>query len=246
MLTSKLFALDKIKNVSYSERNQANPLRWSVFYLDKENKYIRQTNPMMCKDFFNDMVAKYQGICLNIYGLDCEKINLNEYGVWLLLSNTTDQFIGNVERVLNPKLGHETGQILNPAKVEDLNGEVLVLIPRSLFNSTYTISYLTLVIRACNAAKDFSSWENLMTNSKETLIQSAPWLKDKNFLPPDHLKEYWWWQGEAYNSKKIAETTYGLRNFVHNNGVFAWVNIHGFTQEYPVLSATPVSSPVFA
>ena len=227
MLTSQQFVLKNPKH-SYTEVWQANPLRWLVMFQNEEGKFVQQTLPFKCKDYFNDFVAKYQGHAFKQYGMPCGSVKVNTYGMWLLLTNITDQFIGNIERAINPKLEAETGHKLNPVKVEDKPDHVLVLLPRSLFDSTYTMSYLTLIIRACNAANDFSCFEELITTSKESLVESAKWLKDLSFLPPEHLRQYWWWQGDNYSSKKIMSDNYSFNSYVHNNGVFAWVNTKGF------------------
>ena len=44
----------------YSEAPQSNPLRWQLYYRE-ENTFTPQTGQFRCKDYLNDVCAKYNG-----------------------------------------------------------------------------------------------------------------------------------------------------------------------------------------
>jgi len=215
----------------YSEAGQANPLRWATFKRDGDT-FVQQTGKIKCKDYFNDFVAKYRGHTVKIYGMDTSKYKEDTYGVFIGLWYTTPQFLGNLERALNPKLENELGFKLFPVQVGDV---VLMLLPRALFENTYTISFVTLLIRACNDALEWSSYEHMVAESMESLIENQRvWLKQAPLLPPEHLRKYWYYCGPQYNSEIVQENNYSFSSLVHNNGFISWANAPGFIQKESV------------
>lgn len=212
----------------YAEIGQQNPLRWAIFK-NSGDVFTQQTKKFKCKDFFNDFVAKYHDTDVSIYGMSTSSAEVDAYGMFIGLWQTTPQFIGNIERAINPKLEEEMGFKLLPVQVGEV---VLLLLPRALFDSTYTISLVTLLIRACNDAQEWSCYDHMMTHSIEELIQRhSGWLKTASLLPPDHLKEYWWYVTPSHNSETIKKGSYGLNSYVHNNGSISWKNSTGFMKE---------------
>jgi len=211
----------------YAEENQQNPLRWAIFK-NSGDTFTQQTYKMKCKDFFNDFVAKYHGSECNIYGMNTASVEVDSYGMFLGLWETTPQFIGNIEQALNPKLEQEVGVKLYPVQVGEV---VLLLLPRCLFDSTYTTSLVTLLIRACNDAKEWSCYDHLVSESIEPLVLSrADWLKSANLLPPEHLREFWFYSGPEYNDKTITNGTFSFSSYVHNCGFLAWKAAKGFVK----------------
>jgi len=210
----------------YSEIDQNNPIRWAIFKYQGNDTFVQQTGLFKCKDFFNDFVAKYHGADVSIYGMRTADNEVDAAGMFIGLWNITDQFIGNVERAINPKLQQELGIQLLPAQVGDT---VLVFLPKVLFDSTYTISFLTLLIRACNDVKEWSCYEHLVSESLESLLVSnVSWFKEASLLPPEHLRKYWYYAGPAYNNEVIQNNNYSFSSMVHNNGVLGWKSAKGF------------------
>jgi len=157
MLTSQQFVPKKFL-YNFAEVPQQNPLRWTLYYRDKDGLFYPQEHEFRCKDYFNDFVASYHGKECSIYGMKTANVKKNIYGMLVGVTNVTQAFVHNIEKCLNPKLEAETGHKLYPTTVEDMPGKVLFLLPRELFNTTYTISFLTLMIRG--------SWTRLGMNSR--------------------------------------------------------------------------------
>jgi len=209
-----------------SEETQQNPLRWAIFKYQGDNKFVQQTPPFRCKDYFNDFVAKYHGHEVSIFGIHTGKVEVDSFGMFVGLQHTTPQFVDNLLRVLNPKLQEEFGIELVPTTVDEW---VLVLFPRVLFDSTYTISLLTLIIRACNDVTEWANYDHLVEGSLESLILSHKgWLKSAKLLPPEHLRKYWFFSHETYHNETVAPGSYSFSNHVHNTGCFTWKNAKAF------------------
>jgi len=211
---------------SYSEVDQHNPLRWVIFKREGD-AFIQQTNQFRCKDFFNDFVAKYHGNDCIIYGMNTAKVEVDSYGMFIGLWNTTPQLVSNIEKALNPKLKEECGVELQPVKVGDV---VLLLLPRVLFDSTYTISFVTLLIRACNDATEWDCYEHMVTESIENIFSGKEeWFKGASLLPPEHLRKYWFYCGDKAHSECVQQDHYAFSTYVHNSGVLTWRGAKGFS-----------------
>ena len=59
-------------HTSYSEVPQTNVLRWTVLFNQGDGVFKPQTKEFKCKDFFNELVAKYHGHVLGCYGFTTE------------------------------------------------------------------------------------------------------------------------------------------------------------------------------
>src|SRR5215217_7220298 len=82
-----------------SEVGQTNPLRWVVLHRTDEETFVAQTTGFKCKDYFNDLVAKYHGHELSIYGFSTAKVEVNEEGLYVQLKNITGDFDTNLDLV---------------------------------------------------------------------------------------------------------------------------------------------------
>jgi len=229
MLTSTQFVFRK-SSPNYTEIPQANPIRWSVC-LYEDDKFVQQTGWFKCRDFFNDMAALYNGANNCIYGMDTQKIKVNTYGIFLLIKETTPQFIDNVMRCVAPKYKEEIGGDLHPVPVEDMPGHVLILLPKDLVDNTYSFSFVTLLLRACNDAKEFSCYDHLISESVEGLVANyKDSLKHLSLKRPAHLRKYWWWSGPVYNSLTKTENSFEYRPILHDNGVMSWIRYTQFNK----------------
>ena len=220
MLTSTLFVFRE-DSPKYIELAQPNPIRWSIC-LYEDDKFVQQTGWFKCRDFFNDMSALYNGANNAIYRMDTSKIKVNSYGVFLLMKETTPQFVGNVVRCVAPKYKEEMGGDLHPVPVEDMPGHVLLLLPKDLVDNTFSFSFITLLLRACNDVKEFSCYDHLITESVEPLVENYKGvLKELSLKRPAHLQQYWWW-ANTINSETTKETSYEYQGCLHDNGVISW------------------------
>lgn len=197
----------------YIEAGQPNPLRWELYRLEDE-LLIPQTAQFKCKDYFNEVVAWYHGRRFAVYGFDTMTMNFNDYGVFVRLYNVKTGFLENVQKLVQPLLPEGVGplqfvQLENPE-------EFLTLFPRALFNSTYTISKLTKMLRICNVPKVLDSFEKLAVQAVESLGQ--PYFGDGHLVPHTPFNSYWWYSGDRYNSNgKDAGSS-----VIHNNGYQAF------------------------
>lgn len=202
-----------------SESPQNNPLRWEVLFREDDTMFTPQTALFKCKDYFNDLVAKYHGVSVIVYGLNTEKIKLNDEGVYVrlhFLNDTDDVFTSNIELVINTNLRMQLGTEVGLEKLSDT--QALLFIPRKLFDSTWTMSLLTYLIRLCNYGKPYLCLQDLF-NDKHLQEHNylSPFVKKWGFEVPDLLADYWYYNNDSYNSK--ANTTQG--RVIHNNGIEA-------------------------
>ena len=201
---------------------QNNSLRWQVLFRDGDVFYP-QTAVFMCKDYLNDVVAKYHGWQVTAYGLNNNCLKLNEDGVWLLLTGiyNMDTFTKNLEVCVqneNPE---------NPLTMEVINGTLLMFVPRFYFTSTYLISLLSYVIRVCNAQTLFKSYEALF---KSTEARSDPACSGNGgkialgwkFNIPEELSKYWIYYGSKHNSDNLEPMGHGPT--IHNCGIMGWAD----------------------
>lgn len=217
MLTSTTFAAPLKRE--YGEIPQANPIRWCLYHYDADKEeFTAQTDWFKCKDFFNDVVAKYHGVDGGVYGMNFRKITLNDYGLWVRLKGLYPAFYDNVLLVA------EKFQVtLNFAPFEDDSAQCLTLFPRELFDSTYKISLFTLLVRVANMTTKCSSYEELIKQTNEPLTTDHR-FKRAPFTVPDKLKDYWCYMGKKYNSKQWDGRSSPQIEAVHDNGIFSWMS----------------------
>lgn len=208
------------EHFDYSEVSQINPIRWEICYFNGTSMKV-QTGKFKCKDFFNDVVAKYHGTYFRIYGFDNEKLKLNDEGVYVRVTGIVNfaQFAENIELVINSVVEDKI-----TVKKYYRKG-ALLFIPRWFFENTYKISLVTLLIRLCNYGVVYNSLEEAI-NSVEldcegTITSGAKeYVRTRLFNVPDEYKKYWWYMSPVSNS----DNPVGSVGWIHNNGVQGWSN----------------------
>ena len=219
------FSFAKALSRTYSEISQVNPLRWEILYRDGNN-FIPQTGKIKCKDFFNDIVSKKNDYTFTIYGFNSTDVLLNKEGLYVRLTSIADmdQFIKNVEKVINTRLKADLQCSIWTQKIR--KSSALLFIPNELFGSTYLISLVTYLIRLCNYGKDLEDF-NTVFDSVPAITDNALNPKAKalakawGFGVPEQYKEFWYYAGSSYNSKTAPSPSSSV---IHNNGVCNWAS----------------------
>ena len=203
---------------SYGEIGQENPLRWEILYRDTKDSFVSQSGLIKCKDFFNEIVRKYNtGADSYIYGFSTEGIQLNEEGVYFRMYNTTSKFISNLDAVFS-----QDAVKLEVEKLED--DTVLLRIPRYYWGSTYLTSLVTYYIRCCNCDVGLTSVDDLWTKTKDVAIhnQGKALALKWGLAVPEEYQQYWYFCNSETNS--VKEPSPYATAVVHNNGVMSWSN----------------------
>jgi hypothetical protein len=216
----------KPKDYFLTESPQNNPLRW-VLLFRKDDTLVPQTAEFRCKDYLNDLVAKYHGQVFKVYGFDTEKININEEGCYFLLKNIVneDKFISNISNVINAEV-EEDKELL----IEDLREQGLVIfIPKYFFSNTYLISLVSYLIRVCNNNIEFKFFEQVWSSLERQTDTAIPTYGDYEsiirkwkFTVPEDFYKYWYYYNKNYNSE-VRPDVKDLGQIVHDNGVISWI-----------------------
>ena len=212
------------------EADQSNPLRWELLYRESEDTFRIQTAKFKCRDYLNDIVAKYHGTDFVIYGMDTKVFQLNDEGVYLRLTDITnrDILIENIDQCVNQTelIGVER-VVIEP--IQD-TPDALLFIPRWFFNHTYRISLLSYIIRVSSLGEKFGSFDDIWKSAahKSDAAISTNYAKTIckwKFNVPQSFRDYWFYAGQAYNSSKKVESFWA--SVVHNNGVVNWIAYTG-------------------
>jgi hypothetical protein len=199
---------------SYSEIGQENPLRWEILYKVADDEYESQSGLIRCKDFFNELVRKYNtGQDSAIYRFDTKEIKLNDEGIYFRMHYIADMDVFNtnlsstVSDVTNEKLDKTTS---------------LLFIPRKYFASTYLTSLVSYVIRICNVKTLVGTLEEAITNTTDIAIKEdgKAFAKKWRFNVPENYQQYWYYCGDKENSVVNPTPIYAV--VIHNNGVQSW------------------------
>ena len=221
-----MFNIKQTDKSTYAEVPQTNPLRWKTLLKEADGSFSDQSGWIKCKDFYNDTVAFFkEGSVFSIYGYK-NNIKKNEEGVYFLLKFVKDKpsFFKNID-VVNEQLHADLGCRLQ-ALDHDVDDEVVLLIPNELWESTYRISMVTMVVRLCNYGCVYEHWNDLWnTHAPSYQIEHAFTQEAKNnavrlgFKVPQMYANYWFYAGPEFNSKNKPKQTGGI---IHNNGVSNW------------------------
>jgi len=207
---------------AYIEATQPNTLRWQLYYKGK-TKFASQTHIIKCRDFFNDVVAKKHGKEFCIYGFTNANLKFNKEGLYILLTNTTKDWLENATAVLSPEMEKTWGI---PFTVSEHPEGMLMLVPNQVLEHTYTMSLFTLILRLCNYNVKVSSFEDCFVPNGPLVTDNAvaftrvPAILKNRLLPPEPTRGYWWYYNNIYNSKKETQDI----GIVHNNGVSNWLS----------------------
>ena len=202
----------------YSEAPQANPLRWQVYYREGDT-FTPQTGRFMCKDYLNDVAARYHGKDVIAYGLNNANMKLNDDGIWLRLYHVTkpDVFMHNIACCINEEKPDF------PLTMEVVDDTILMFMPRYYFNQTYLTSLASYIIRISNGDKKFKSLQDALTSKaaqadraicEQGIVAALSW----RFDVPEEFQQYWTYYSATYNS--LLDNYSG--SAIHNCGVMAW------------------------
>jgi len=212
------------KNCAYVQSNQRNPIEWQVVTFRK-GKWHAQTHPFRCREYFNDIVAKKHKRVYTVYGFNASPVRHKKDGIDVLIHNIKDmdRFMDNLE-MLDDKVFEQLGQRLTFTVDTDDLTKLIIKFPPKCWDNTYTISALTIAIRASNYDTTFDSWEDIwkdngVVHAFENLYDH-PRAKVSSWglLPPEHGRCYWWYSGSVFNSLNKK----GTAHMLHNCGVVTW------------------------
>jgi len=202
----------------YSEVGQTNKLRFVCLHRAEDGTFSEQSLEFKCKDFFNEIVAKYHGHLLGCWGFEAESIQVNEEGVWVELRNIDDvevykQNIGSINKLIATD-GLPTLELL-PYK----DGFVCLL-PRQFFDNTYLISLLTYLMRVANVSEVVKdpTWKEHPTKPIDCpFVSMFDVVMNRGFKTPETKAKAYYYAGHAHNYKSKPPV-----HLVHNNGVLSW------------------------
>lgn len=208
-----------------TESSQVNPLRWRIMYREKDI-LTSQAQLMKCKDYFNDLVALRKGHVFTVYGFKNDTVKFNKWGLYILLTEVgkADQFIGNVEKAINVRLKADMGTSIRCWKQDDKS--VVIRIPNKMWESTYYISLLTMMLRVCNNNVEFSSWDDLYSDKSPLNTVERSFTQDAKLFTK-HLGfklpiDTWYYYNSQYNGMGEVNIAAIGGSTIHNNGCSAW------------------------
>lgn len=220
------YNLKLTNNMTYAEEGQRNPIRWKTLLKHEDGSFTDQSGWIKCKDFYNDTVAFFrEGSKFSIYGYQND-IKANAEGVYFLLKYISDKasFLSNLE-VLNQQLFKDTGETVGHLDMDEKD-QVIILLPPTVWETTYKMSLVTMCIRLCNYGYKYKEWADFWKTEAPvyTIEHSFTEAAKKSarefaFKVPEKFSKYWWYCGEKYNSEVIKNQTGGT---IHNNGVSSW------------------------
>lgn len=210
---------------TYNEVGQVNPIRWKTLYREDDITFTDQSGWIKCKDFFNDTVAFFKvGSKFSIYGYQND-IKKNEEGVYFLLKEIQDMdsFLSGIN-VLNVRLFSDLKCEL--AYWPQEKGQCLLLLPTPVWDSTYVLSLVTMLVRCCNYGYKYEKWDDFyhsqapMNTVERAFTPTAKQCSQQwGFLVPKEYRKYWWYFNKEHNSEKRPDVT---GSAIHNNGVCQW------------------------
>lgn len=222
-----MFKLNITHTNIYSEVGQPNPMRWRLMFKEEDGSLSSQSGLIACKDFFNDVVAwKQEQKEFQIYRFD-NKVKFNEEGMYMVLSNISNvaQFIDNIFTAINPQLGEDLGAVIEVSLVGA--EELVLMIPNEVWESTYYISVVSMMIRLCNYNVSYTDWDSFFVkdapiNTIEQAFKQATkdYVAKNGFKLPEEFQKYWYFSSYGYNSESGKPLD---SHVIHNNGANDWV-----------------------
>lgn len=220
-----MFKINHNVKQSYAEIPQKNPLRWVMLHRTGKDTFDAQTGDIKCKDFFNDTLAFFKsGMKFGVYGYQSEKLK-NEEGVYFLLKFISDKgaFRQGIDTI-NQKMKEQLGEELTLWDHE--KDQMIVLLPPSIWESTWRLSLVTFLIRCSNYGYAHKSWDDFW-HSQAPMYALEHTFDDRTkkntktwgFLVPKPYAKYWYFCGKDFNSEKAPRQTGGT---IHNNGCVNW------------------------
>lgn len=222
-----MFKLNLTHTNTYSEMGQPNPMRWRLMFKEEDGSLSSQSGLIACKDFFNDVVAWKQAQKeFQIYKFN-NQVKFNEEGMYMVLSSIADvdQFMNNILSVLNLQLVEDLGTVLLIEQQSD--SEVVLCIPNEVWESTYYISVVSMMIRLCNYNVSYTSWDSFFEkdapiNTIEQAFKQATkdFVSLNGFKLPEEFQKYWYFSSYGFTSESDKPLD---SHVVHNNGANDWV-----------------------
>lgn len=207
-------------HTAYSEVGQTNSLRFVCLYKDGET-FSEQSKEFKCKDFFNEIVAKYHGHILGCYGFTAESIKTNDEGVWVELRHITDTKVYQENIKLVNALIERDG--LPPLELLPYKNGFVCLLPRPFFDNTYLISFLTYLMRVSNVGeviKDPTFMEHPTKPIDSPFSSVYAKVIKRGFKTPENPGNSYYYYGKN-NNYKVKPQVYN----VHNCGVAQWTSL---------------------
>lgn len=201
----------------YGENPQSNPLRWTILHKEGEKEFVAQSWQFKCKDFFNDLVAKYLGFNLTVYCFNAGEVKLNDEGTYVFLDNITEQFEGNIDFINKYAAQWEKPPVEVIHKEKDTR---IILIPRVYFENTFYISLVTYLIRISNITKQLTTLNGHPTQATDSPFNSYYNAVIKHGYGKLPVESWFFYNKEFdYTNKAKVEAAYYN---VHNCGCGTW------------------------
>jgi hypothetical protein len=203
---------------SYAEVSQTSPMRWRVYFADKDNVLHPQSNWWKCKDFLNDTVFFLAtGKGFSIYGYN-GAYEVNDPFVYVGVKDipTDVPFLENL-KVLNSFLN---SQRMPEIEVELVEGvQYMLVIHRVYFENTFYISAITSLIRGC-VYGTVKTIDDIF--AAESTISSPTYKKSvTNWLSPKTREKF---KKIVYLNYQYHGDTYNSVYNVHDAGLQSWTN----------------------
>ena len=219
----------------YSEMGQPNPMKWRLMFKEEDGSLSSQSGLIVCKDFFNDVVAwKQTKTAFSIYNFN-NQVKFNDEGMYIVLSNIADKvkFTKNILKGINPQLQEDLGVSIKV--YQQGRGRVVVLLPHEVWKSTYHISLVSMLIRLSNYAATYTCWEDFYApDAPMNTIEHAFSTQAKEFTLkhrlslPEEVAGCWYFSRFGYTSKSKYDIE---SNIVHNNGATDWARAYNDLKE---------------
>jgi len=226
-----MFKLKITHDTTYAEMGQPNPLRWRIMH-KRGDTLFSQSGLIKCKDFFNDVVAwRVAKRAFMMYRFN-NQVKFNREGLYLHLTDvhSNKQFANNL-LVVNERLFKDLGVSVTMSSLFDKGDSVIITIPHKVWTSTYYISILSLLIRACNYQCSYEGWDDVFkdTSPLKTVDgaindKARAYVAKNGFKLPVKFRKLWYKSMVGYNSSAAPQASPSI---VHNNGVNDWVNNMG-------------------
>ena len=225
--------------VVYNEAGQRNPLRWRIMHREGST-LTSQAGIMKCKDYFNDLVALKKGHKFNAYGFNNATVQFNKWGLYLHLTEIAkpSQFCDNVDFGINARLKKDQNTTIR-TWIHDEHS-VIIRIPTKLWESTYYISLVTMMLRVCNNNVEIQCWDDFFSESSPLITMEFSFNTPAKIISKKIAFKAplptWYYSGPGHNGDTIATT--GVNGtLIHNSGVSTWCSSLTEQQRQALLAA---------
>lgn len=212
-------------HTSYAEVGQTNQLRWICLFREADSTdtslvFSEQTKQWKCKDFLNEIVAKLHGHLLGCYGFTADSVQTNDEGVWVKLLNihNKDAYRANIGSI--NELARAQG--FADVTLHEIEDGFVALLPRQYFDSTYSVSLLTYLMRVSNVPHAISD-KTFKEHPTKSIDNPFPavynQVLEQGFTTPNNVGGSYYYYGRKHDYSKKPQVM-----MVHNCGVAQWTN----------------------